>query len=113
MFDRLGTAVLEFYYAPGEKTEFDEDVIAIHHINTDPLQNQEKVNSHIRAMELINNNYILAGLEDYKKDQPYAKLFHSELPVLIIANNEDGTKLVYQQVFSLEELVALVMPFTI
>ena len=95
------------------KEDLDQDIMAIHHINVNVLDDQDRVNSHIRALGLINNNYILEGLEDYASDQPYSKLFHSELPILVLVNNEDGTKLIYKQAFSFEELYALIQPLII
>ncbi|MFK7809064.1 MAG: hypothetical protein AB8F74_14770 [Saprospiraceae bacterium] len=95
------------------KEEIDPEDMAIHHINMNFLDQQEKVNSRIREMGLISNNYILAGLSDYENNKPYSKLFKSDLPVLLLVNNSEGIKLIYQKAFTFEELYALISPLTI
>jgi len=95
------------------KQEVDSDIMAIHHINANYQDQEDRVTSHIREMGLINNNYILFGLEDYENDEPYSALFKSDLPVLIMVNNTEGIKLIYQQAFTLDELYAIISPLTI
>lgn len=95
------------------KQEINSDIMAIHHVNVDYEDNQDAVTSHIREMGLINNNYMLTGLEDYENDQPYSSLFKSELPILILVNKTEGIKLIYQKAFTFDELYAIISPLTI
>ncbi len=95
------------------QAEVNPQSIAIHHINVDLLDEIDKVNVHIRALGLINNNYILTGLEDYDARNPYASLFSGIQPVLILSNNQDGTNLIYKQNFTYEELYAIIQPLMI
>ena len=95
------------------RQNIEENVLAIHHINTNLSDELPKVNAHIRKLGLINNNYILSGVEDYKLGLPYSKLFKTSAPVLIIVNNTEGIKFTYERAFSFEELYALIQPLTI
>jgi len=95
------------------KQEISSDIMAIHHVNINYLDDQDKVTSHIRELGLINNNYILSGLEDYENNQPYSALFKGELPVLILVNKNEGIKLIYQKSFTFDELYAIISPLTI
>ncbi len=95
------------------KQEISSDIMAIHHVNVNYEDDEDKVTSHIRELGLINNNYMLSGLEDYENDQPYSTLFKSELPVLILVNKSEGIKLIYQKAFTFDELYALISPLTI
>jgi thiol-disulfide isomerase/thioredoxin len=95
------------------KQEIEPDDLAIHHVNVNFPDEIDKVTAHIREMGLINNNYILTGLEDYENDAPYCKLLRGDLPLLFLVNNEEGIKLIYQKAFTLEELYALIAPLTI
>jgi thiol-disulfide isomerase/thioredoxin len=95
------------------KQEIEPDDLAIHHVNANFPEELSKVTAHIRELGLIDNNYILTGLEDYENDAPYSKMLKSDLPLLFLVNNEEGIKLIYQKAFTLEELYALLSPLTI
>ncbi|MFT4665670.1 MAG: hypothetical protein ACI8YQ_001913 [Polaribacter sp.] len=95
------------------KQEIGSDIMAIHHVNANYIDDEDKVTSHIRELGLINNNYMLFGLEEYDNDQPYSTLFKGELPILILVNKSEGLKLIYQKAFTFDELYAIISPLTI
>ncbi len=86
--------------------------LEIRYVNTKNLH-PDQVNAYIRENEIVEEVYTISTtkLDDWATqiDQQW----NGDLPALLLINNKDGSRLFYQQAFSMEELQAILGTLTL
>lgn len=108
------------YYVEGSKTqmknlrdahrELGQENLKIIYVNLDAESTRKEVNAFIRELGIVEDIYTLSSAYEGQLLKNKAYGWNEKLPAIIIKNNTDGTNLLYQQVLSLDEMVAILTP---